>query len=92
MPLKNSMFKRIKNLLDISRYTVEEVVNPVHQLPGETTEQYYERTWGDPIESSTPDMPFRAATIISMTEVDPFKDFTDETPQQSPDDTTAGDK
>lgn len=78
------MFKRIKNLLDISRYTVEELRQPPAPL------MYY--TSDKDVITSSPVMPFRTATIISMTEADPFKDFIDETPQQSPDDTTAGDK
>lgn len=71
------MFKRIKNLLDISRYTVEEVVN--HPTTFFTTS-------GDDIKV----LPnFRPATIINMKKEDPLKDFDDETTEQSLDDTTA---
>jgi hypothetical protein len=69
------MFKRIKNLLDISRYTVAEVVNPVSHRTEETDNEYYERTWG-----------YRPATIINPKGTDPFKDFADETPEQPLDD------
>lgn len=86
------MFKRIKNLLDISRYSVDQVVNPMQKKPDETTEQYYERTWGytEEISSSTPHMPFRAATIVNMKEDDPFNHITNETPEQPLEDTTTG--
>ncbi len=67
------MFQRIKNLLDISRYTVEELKN----TPTYTTAGYSE------IVANT----FRPATIINMKAEDPLKDFTDETPEQSFNDT-----
>lgn len=69
------MFKRIKNLLDISRYTVEELKN----TPTYTTSGYSE------IVANT----FRPATIITMTPHDPLKDFEDETTEQSSNDSAS---
>jgi hypothetical protein len=74
------MFTRIKNLLDISRYTVEELVNPMRKQTDETEEQFYERTWG---EKKTKE--YRPAQIVNLTSSDPFADY--ETPEQSFDDT-----
>lgn len=70
------MFKRIKNLLDISRYTVEELKNPTYVIE----ESGYIHV-----------APNRPASIINIHADDPFKDIADETTQQSPDDTTARD-
>jgi len=90
------MFKRIKNLLDISKYSVEEVVNPMAKLPTETTEEYYERTWGEPqITSTDPNFELklnyipRPATIINLKDEDPFSEITNDTPEQPPSDTTS---
>jgi hypothetical protein len=76
------MFKRIKNLLDISRYSVEEVVNSVHRQPSETQEQHLRRTWGydEPkrikleVTSSQP-----MAKIVDITSTHPFDEFQHET-------------
>jgi hypothetical protein len=69
------MFQRIKNLLDISRYTVEEL---------RTTKETYVSSV-DYIDYGS----FRPATIINMKEEDPLKDFIDETTEQSFNDTAA---
>jgi len=68
------MWKRIKNLLDISRYSVDELKEKEFVL---TVSPH----------SST----YRPATIVNRKEDDPFKEFENETTQQSPDDTTARD-
>jgi hypothetical protein len=68
------MFKRIKNLLDISKYTVEEVVNKptLYTTPDNTIE----------IKE------YRPATIINLKETDPFADIPYETFEPSSNDTT----
>jgi len=84
------MFKRIKNLLDISRYTVEELKSVKYYQS--TTNGFMEVV--PPIVVPAPDYTFTSsssssgmATIINMQAEDPFKSFDDETTQQSPDDT-----
>jgi hypothetical protein len=78
------MFKRIRNLLDISRYTVEELVNPMNKQPDETHEDFYRRTWG--YDSPRTPKEYRPAQIVNLTTSDPFAEY--ETPEQSLDDTT----
>ena len=68
------MFKRIKNLLDISRYTVEELRNPTLYTIEESGYIHV--------------APHRPASIINIHAEDPFKDIEDETTQQPSDDTT----
>ena len=66
------MFKRIRNLLDISRYSVEEVVNkPTLYITPDT-----------PVELKK----YRPAQIVNLTTSDPFADY--ETTEQPPNDTT----
>jgi hypothetical protein len=84
------MFKRIKNLLDISRYTVEELKSIKYYQS--TTSGYVEVL--PPVVSPKQTMTLSGsstgmATIINMQTEDPFKNFDNETPEQSPDDTTA---
>jgi hypothetical protein len=81
------MFKRIKNLLDLSRYTVEELKQPT---PTYTTTGYAHVASKQPSPHytvSTADSTSGMATIINMDPVDPFKDLTNETTEQTPDDT-----
>ncbi len=85
------MFKRIKNLLDISRYTVEELKTSItthdgyiRVKPSVTTIKESTGTYPSPYE-----IEFRPAKIINTIEIDPFTDITNETSQQSPDDTAA---
>lgn len=68
------MFKRIKNLLDISRYTVQELKNPLFVSDKKNI-----------IHIQSP----RPASIINIHAEDPFKDIEDETSQQPSDDTAA---
>lgn len=84
------MFKRIKNLLDISRYTVEEL-KQTRLYPQPEYPQPQVRPAMEPSSTYTvtEDILFKPATIINMIEVDPFADITNETTQQSPDDTAA---
>ena len=85
------MFKRIKNLLEISRYTVEELKS-VKYYQSTTSgylevippEPYPEVTWSTTSSNGT-----GMATIINMHEADPFKSFENDTSEQSPDDTAA---
>jgi hypothetical protein len=67
------MFKRIKNLLDISRYTVADLRSSPE--PTYTGSGYEEPTRHQP------------AVIINPQGTDPFKDFADETTEQPLDDT-----
>ncbi len=67
------MFKRIKNLLDISKYTVEELRNA---QPTYTTSGYMEVIPGT----------FRPATIVDLKGTNPFDEY--ETSELSPNDTT----
>ena len=86
------MFKRIKNLLDISRYSVEDLRTTIT-----TKDQYIQVRPGKKLDYDAQvemvgtypaePMEFKPATIINMIEVDPFADITNETTQQSPDDT-----
>lgn len=87
------MFKRIKNLLDISRYSVDDFEMRVR--PGETMDKYYERTWGPTeVTSTDPNFEYKIdyvpnpAKVINMKAEDPFKELYD-TPEQSPDDSTS---
>lgn len=70
------MFQRIKNLLELSKYTVEELKQQKFVLSSSGEIEY----------TYTP------ATIINATEEDPFKDFEDETIEQPSDDTASRDK
>lgn len=78
------MFKRIKNLLDISKYSVDQVVNREHTPVAK--EEMKERA--KILLSSSPNSEYKLATIINMQTEDPFKDITNETFEQSPDDST----
>lgn len=68
------MFKRIKNLLDISKYSVEELRRP--------TEKVFTSTNPEPDYVVTP---FNPATIINLKTKHPFDEY--ETPEQPLDDT-----
>jgi len=65
------MWKRIKNLLELSKYSVEDL---------KEKNVYVSSSSGTIKYTYTP------ATIIETKE--PFNQFEDETPEQSPDDTT----
>lgn len=81
------MFKRIKNLLDISRYTVEELKRPRNNR---TSSAFLNGIIDqEELLSSTPDSAYKMATIINMQAEDPFKNFDNETPEQSSNDSTA---
>ncbi len=67
------MFKRIKNLLDISKYTVEEI----RQKPSPIIESK-----GDAFFPST----YNPATIVDLKGTNPFDEY--ETIEQSSNDTT----
>lgn len=82
------MFQRLKNLWDLGRFTVEEIMKPSQTY----TTSGFVHVDQEELLSSTPHQEFRAATIVSMKEADPFKDFINETPEQSPDDTATGNK
>jgi hypothetical protein len=66
------MFKRIKNLLNISRYSVEDLINP--------PEEEIISTSNLKLKTFTP------ATIIDLQTKDPFAEY--ETTEQSSNDTT----
>jgi hypothetical protein len=68
------MFKRIKNLLDISKYTVEELTEKSPMIFS-TNDSVY------------PNGQYRPATIIDLKGTNPFDEY--ETTEQSSDDTTA---
>lgn len=70
------MFKRIKNLLDISKYTVEEIRNA---QPTITTNGYMKV---NPINTGT----YNPAMIVDLKGTNPFDEY--ETTEQSSDDTT----
>jgi hypothetical protein len=72
------MFQRIKNLLELSRYTVEELREEPEAFKSSGTFTEFN-------ESPT----FRPATIINMSPDDHLKDFTNETLEQSFDDPAA---
>ena len=77
------MFKRIKNLLDLSRYTVEE-------LTGEP-EGFKFKEFKKGFNLMSPDtkytvIPFNPATIVDLKGTNPFDEY--ETTEQSPNDTT----
>jgi hypothetical protein len=90
------MFKRIKNLLDISRYTVEELKNPsvytMGNVPLKNVPHGYisvdTKQPSPHYAISNVDSSSGMAKIINMQDEDPFKDFTNETTEQTPDDTT----
>lgn len=96
------MFKRIKNLLDLSKYSVEELLNPMEKeiIDEPSVELYHllatpemiQKARAEKLLNSTPHMPYSMATIINMHEVDPFKEFENDPTEQSPDDTTLGNK
>jgi hypothetical protein len=67
------MFKRIKNLLDISKYTVEELRNTQHV--------YTDNGYSESIPST-----FRPAMIVDLKGTNPFDEY--ETTEQSSNDTT----
>lgn len=81
------MFKRIKNLLDISRYTVEELKQPKGFTWTGVAKEFNTPASEEKLLSSTPDIKYKMATIVDVNPPDPFKDFNNETPQQSLDDT-----
>jgi hypothetical protein len=88
------MFKRLKNLIELSRYSADDFfrVEGVHARPGETMNDYYERTWGEPV-TTVSDATYvygtdgHLAQIIDLKEEDPFKDLQNDTPEQPPEDT-----
>lgn len=67
------MFKRIKNLLELSKYTVEELRG---EQPTYTTSGFLQ------VDHST----FRPATIVDLKGTNPFDEY--ETSELSPNDTT----
>jgi len=83
------MFKRIKNLLDISRYTVQELREnkTMSTIPSNGLVQIKSLS-ENPEVTYTVSNNSSMATIIDMQAEDPFNNFDNETPEQSSNDST----
>jgi hypothetical protein len=69
------MFKRIKNLLELSKYTVEELQNPKYVVKGDF-----------PLSTINHGTMYNPALIVDLQGTNPFDEY--ETSEQSSNDTT----